>query len=133
MKILVGFILRPDGMAAVNRGIDEARIRGAELIILHSSRGGPDEALEAVLEYREALQELDSRLQHLGLDYRIEEHVQGHDPVDDLLEVAEAESVDLIVVGMRRRSPVGKLVLGSQAQKILLRAPCPVLAVHIDD
>jgi nucleotide-binding universal stress UspA family protein len=45
------------------------------------------------------------------------------------VEFANDEGIDLIVIGVRRRSPVGKLVLGSNAQDILLRADCPVLAV----
>jgi len=46
--------------------------------------------------------------------------------------VAEETAADFIVIGLRRRSPVGKLFLGSQAQQILLDAPCPVLAVKAD-
>ncbi len=45
------------------------------------------------------------------------------------MSAAERSSADLIVIGLRRRSPVGKLILGSNAQRILLDAPCPVLAV----
>jgi nucleotide-binding universal stress UspA family protein len=51
------------------------------------------------------------------------------DPAEDLINVAEEVNADLIVIGLRRRSPVGKLILGSNAQRILLDAPCPVLAV----
>jgi nucleotide-binding universal stress UspA family protein len=51
------------------------------------------------------------------------------DVADDLIAVAEETSADFIVIGLRRRSPVGKLILGSNAQRILLDAPCPVLAV----
>jgi nucleotide-binding universal stress UspA family protein len=46
-----------------------------------------------------------------------------------MVEIADEEGADLIVIGLRRRSPVGKLVLGSNAQDILLSANCPVLAV----
>jgi nucleotide-binding universal stress UspA family protein len=55
--------------------------------------------------------------------------VRGLDPAEDLLKVAEEVSAELIIIGLRRRSPVGKLILGSNAQRILLDAPCPVLAV----
>ena len=55
--------------------------------------------------------------------------VRGVDPADDLIAVAEEVDADLIVIGLRRRSPVGKLIMGSNAQQILLDASCPVLAV----
>ena len=55
--------------------------------------------------------------------------MRGLDPAEDLINVAEEVSADLIVIGLRRRSPVGKLILGTNAQRILLDAPCPVLAV----
>ncbi|MFC6706130.1 universal stress protein [Flexivirga alba] len=51
------------------------------------------------------------------------------DATDELLRIADEESADLLVIGLRRRSPVGKLILGANAQRILLDAACPVLAV----
>lgn len=51
------------------------------------------------------------------------------DVADDLISVADQRNAQVIVIGLRRRSPVGKLILGSNAQRILLDAPCPVLAV----
>ena len=55
------------------------------------------------------------------------------DPADDLVNVAQDVEADIIVIGLRRRSPVGKLILGSNAQRVLLDAPCPVLAVKADE
>lgn len=46
-----------------------------------------------------------------------------------LVDIAEETNAELIVIGLRRRTPVGKLILGSQAQRVLLDANCPVLAV----
>ena len=57
--------------------------------------------------------------------------VRGFEPAEDLIGIAEDSDADLIVIGLRRRTPVGKLILGSNAQRILLDAPCPVLAVKV--
>ncbi len=55
--------------------------------------------------------------------------MRGFEPAEDLISIAEASGAELIVIGLRRRTPVGKLILGSNAQRILLDAHCPVLAV----
>ena len=52
---------------------------------------------------------------------------------DAVLGVAEEVGAELLVVGIRRRSPVGKALLGSNAQRIILNAACPVLTVRVDD
>ena len=92
-------------------------------------RGGTRDEAEEAVRYRQELQRVDERLAGEGIDYEIRELVLGHSPSEDLLQFCGDERADLIVIGIRRRSPVGKLVLGSNAQDILLRAECAVLAV----
>jgi len=132
MKILVGYLKSPEGQAALDAAIAETRLRGGELVVVHSMRGGTrDEAQQAVL-YREELEAVQQRLAGEGIAHRIREFVLGQAPAEDLLQAASAEGADLIVIGLRRRSAVGKLLLGSNAQDILLQAECPVLAVKAD-
>ena len=57
---------------------------------------------------------------------------QGQDAVETIVDVVERTQARVLVLGLRRRSPVGKLVLGSAAQRLLLDAPCPVLCVKPD-
>ena len=56
----------------------------------------------------------------------------AHDSAEELISTAETTDADFIVIGLRRRSPVGKLLLGSNAQRVLLDAACPVLAVKAE-
>lgn len=119
--VVIGYRPIPEGEAALAAGIEEARLRGATVHVVHARPGGGDDeaALEAVRP----------RLEASGLTYHLrlgEEHLE---PADDLVALAEESGADLIVIGLRRRSPVGKLILGSNAQRVLLDAPCPVLAV----
>jgi nucleotide-binding universal stress UspA family protein len=129
MKIVVGYLQTPEGEAALDRAIDEAKLRGASLQVVHSMRGGTRDEAEEAIRSREGLERVERRLQSEGVDHEVRELVLGHSPSEDLLAFCEDEGADLIVIGIRRRSPVGKLVLGSNAQDILLRADCPVLAV----
>ncbi len=129
MRIVAGFLRSPEGRAALQRAITETRLRDGELLVVHSMRGGERDELENVLTYREEFEQLEKQLNEEGIRYRLVEYARGNAPSEDLLQASEDEDADLIVIGIRRRSPVGKLILGSNAQDILLHADCAVLAV----
>jgi nucleotide-binding universal stress UspA family protein len=126
--IVVGFIRTPEGEAAVAAAVEESRRRGGRLVVVHSARGGDQDA-SAVMADRDALEKVEADLRGSGVEVVIRDFARGNDPAEDLVDVAGAEQAALIVIGLRRRSPVGKLLLGSNAQQILLTADCPVLAV----
>lgn len=126
--VVVGFIRSPEGEAAVAAAVEEVRRRGGRLVVVHSSKGGDQEAGEVIAD-RDALEALEARLRGDGVEVVVRDFARGNDPSEDLIDVADKEHAALIVIGLRRRSPVGKLLMGSNAQQILLTADCPVLAV----
>jgi nucleotide-binding universal stress UspA family protein len=126
--IVVGFIRSPEGEAAVAAAVEEARRRGGRLVVVHSAKGGDQDA-ETVIADRDALEAAEQRLRGDGIEVTVRDLARGNDPAEDLVDVANSEQAALIVIGLRRRSPVGKLLMGSNAQQILLTADCPVLAV----
>lgn len=130
--IVVGYVPKPEGRAALRRAAEEAQLRDAKLVVVNSHRGGRsfDEDESAASEA--ALAEVRQQLEPTGVPYELRQLVRGLDPAEDLIAVAEQAKAEFIVIGLRRRSPVGKLILGSNAQRILLDAPCPVLAVKAD-
>lgn len=123
--IVVGYVPKPEGRAALRRAVDEAKLRRARLLIVQSQRG--ESAVEPAAE--ESLEEARRELAAAGLTCEDRQSVVGLEPAEHLMSVAAETDADFIVIGLRRRSPVGKLILGSNAQRILLDAPCPVLAV----
>jgi nucleotide-binding universal stress UspA family protein len=126
--VVVGFIRSAEGEAAVDAAVEEVRRRGGRLVVVHSSKGGEQDA-ETVIADRDALEAVEARLRDDGVEVVVRDFARGKDPAEDLVDVANSEQAALIVIGLRRRSPVGKLLLGSNAQRILLTADCPVLAV----
>lgn len=117
-RIVVGYSSTPEGRAALRRSLSEATLRTAGLVVLH---GADDD-----------LAELTSDLEAGGVPYELRSWEDGNDPAEGLLELAEDTGAAFIVIGLRRRSPVGKLLLGSNAQRVLLDASCPVLAVKAE-
>lgn len=126
--IVVGFIRSPEGQAAIDAAVEEARRRGGRLVVVHSSKGGDQDA-DTVIADRDALEAVEAKLRGDGVEVVVRDFARGNDPAEDLVDVANSEQAALIVIGLRRRSPVGKLLMGSNAQQILLTADCPVLAV----
>jgi nucleotide-binding universal stress UspA family protein len=129
--VVVGYVAKPEGEAAVEQGIAEAKLRGAGLVVVNSQRGGREYDDSVSLRTEQDLSALDAKLKDSGVDYEVRHLVRGQEPAEDLISIAESCDADLIVIGLRRRTPVGKLILGSNAQRILLDAPCPVLAVKV--
>ena len=127
MSIVVGYVPKPEGRAALHHAIDEARRRSTRLLVVNASRG--DAYLDPGLASAQDLELVRSSLEQSGVEHDLRQQVRGKDPADEVIELAEEVGAGLIVIGMRRRTPVGKLLLGSTAQRILLDAPCPVLAV----
>jgi len=129
LNIVTGFRPSTESRAAIDRAIAEARLRGGTVLVVHSMHGGERDELEQVIGYRKRFEQLRTQLEASGVDHELIEYARGNSPAEDLLEVARERDAELIVIGVRRRSPVGKLVLGSNAQRVLLEADCPVLAV----
>ena len=127
MTIVVGYVPTPEGEAALAAGIQEAGLREEPLHVVNTSRG--DSLVDTRFASEEALAAVRARLAESGVVYEIEQQVGSHDASDELVDVADRVKASLIVIGLRRRSPTGKLITGSQAQRILLEAHCPVLAV----
>jgi nucleotide-binding universal stress UspA family protein len=127
MTIVVGYVPTPEGEAALSAAVAEARLRDQPLHVVNSSRG--DALADSRFASEGALQAVRTRLDQAGVVYEIDQQVRGHDASEEVVEAAERVQASLIVIGLRRRTPTGKLITGSQAQRILLDAGCPVLAV----
>lgn len=125
MAVIVGYLATPEGEAALEAGIVEARRREARIVVVISRRSRHDDHTEV----EAMLDALRDRLDEAEVAYEVRLLGRGNDVATDLIGAAEEFAAELIVIGLRRRSPVGKLILGSNAQRILLDAPCPVLAV----
>lgn len=129
MTVVVGYLPTAEGRAALRRAAEECRLRGTDLVVVDSTGGtddlGKGDGAAPEQELRTVLAELDAA----GLSHRVVPVAQDADHAEEILVTAEDLSAEVIVIGLRRRSPVGKLVLGSSAQRVLLDAPCAVLAV----
>lgn len=131
--IVVGYVPSPEGEAALDRAVDEAGLRGSSLLVVNSQRGGRTADYEEMALTNEQVQVIHDRLHAAGIEHDVRGLIRGNDPADDLVAIAEEASAEMIVIGLRKRTPVGKLIMGSNAQRILLDATCPVLAVKRAD
>jgi nucleotide-binding universal stress UspA family protein len=131
MKMVVGYVNTPEGKAALQWAIDQAGRHGGEIVVVHSIKGGGswESEEEEILTYRRELDAIDQRLTEAGIPHVIRRLIRGLTPAEDLVRVVAEEGADLIVIGLRRRSRTGKLLVGSDAQDILMSAECPVVAV----
>ncbi len=125
--IVVGFIPNPQGQAALEQGLAEARLRGGRLMIVNAA--GTDAFGDERRVGEEDLGGLRDTLQDSGVAYEVRRTGSDQNAAESLVAVAEETGAVLVVIGLRPRSLVGKFLMGSNAQRILLDAPCPVLSV----
>jgi nucleotide-binding universal stress UspA family protein len=110
-----------------------ARDYNARLILLHVIpppmviyAGGPvpAETWPSTEEVQEKLRHLEGRVHKV----RVESQVLEGDPVDMIVRAAEETSSDVIVMGTHGRTGLGRLLMGSVAESVIRKAPCPVLS-----
>lgn len=129
MKILVGY----DGSGAAKDAIDTARKYAAALdatvsIVTSMVKGTENEQTE-ILQAERGLNYAESLFTAEKIACETHLLIRGLSPGEDLVRFAEENDVDLVVVGVKRRSKVGKLLMGSTAQFVIIKAPCPVLSI----
>jgi nucleotide-binding universal stress UspA family protein len=131
MSILIGYVPTPEGEAALEAGLEEARLRNTGVVILNSPRKGAP--VDAALASEEQVAGLLARATAANVDAVVRQPAHTDDLTEEFISVAEETGASLIVIGLRRRSQVGKFIMGSHAQRILLQADRPVLAVKAPD
>jgi nucleotide-binding universal stress UspA family protein len=126
MTVVVGYIPDQYGEAALSAGIEEAGRRQTDLVVVNATKG------DALVDRRyvgdAGLTALNDRLAALDLRSDVRQMI-GADVADELVRVARETAAEVIVIGLRHRTPVGKMIMGSVAQQVLLDAPCWVIAV----
>jgi nucleotide-binding universal stress UspA family protein len=125
--VVVGYVPSAEGRAALRRGAEEARVRGTRLVVVNATRG------DALVDERylsgAGVEELRAELDALDVPAELHQVSAGDDIAEDLDRIADEVDAELVVIGLRRRTPVGKLILGSAASRILLTVGRPVMAV----
>ena len=124
--IVVGYSADPFGRAALEHGIAEAKLRNSSLHVVNSTAG--DAYVDAKFAQPTEVHDIEERLANCGVAYELSQPV-GVDAAHELLTAMDRDDAELLVIGIRHRNPVGKLLLGSVAQQLLLECPKPVLAV----
>jgi|MudIll2142460700_1097286.scaffolds.fasta_scaffold05651_4 nucleotide-binding universal stress UspA family protein len=129
MRILIGYDMTDPAEKALAVGLDYARKLGAKLILTASLIGGTKEDVEEINAFEKGLRLAEKKAKDSGV--KCEKHLlmRGNAPGEDIVSFAKENRADLIVIGVKKRSKVGKLMFGSTAQYIILEADCPVLAV----
>lgn len=131
MTIVVGYIPTSEGEAALTAAIGEAARRGEPVRVINVGRDDASRDDRFIDEIE--VNRLEARFRAAGITGEVRQLVRGREPAEEIVVVAEELGASLIVIGLRRRTPTGKLLFGSQAQRILLDADCPVLAVKTSD
>jgi nucleotide-binding universal stress UspA family protein len=125
--VVVGYVPSPEGRAALAKGVEEARFRGARLVVVNTTRG--DALVDERYLQDGAAAELAAELAGLDVEAELRRAGGGEDVAEDLDRIAGEVDAELVVIGLRRRTPIGKLILGSAASRILLTVHYPVMAV----
>jgi nucleotide-binding universal stress UspA family protein len=131
MSVVVAYAPTPEGRAALARAGQECRLRSAGLVIVKSAANRLPDGVD-LAAYEAELATAAAELEADGVTVDLRDVDGEAPPAEDVLTAAAQTAAEVIVIGLRRRTPVGKLLLGSNAQRILLDAQCPVLAVKAE-
>ncbi len=129
MKFLVGFNGSKAAQAALALARDYAEIFGAKVFVITSMGGGMSEKTEKIGQAEKDLVVAEKFLQEKGISCETHQLARGLSPGEDLVQFSKENDIDQIFVGVEKMSRTQKIIVGSSAQYIILKAPCPVVTV----
>ena len=128
MTVAVAHQVSPTSRKALAQAVQEAKYRDTDLAVLHVVGSIDADNSEA---YRLGVSDEIEKVvgQDPGVPWELHLATGGVDLAETLLALVDTVDADLLVIGARQRSPVGKALLGSVAQTVILHASLPVLVV----
>jgi len=129
MKIMVAYKDTKESQLALDIAKTHSRFFNAKLLIVSSSEGGKGEDPEEINKMTLKLEEIKTGLSQEGIQCEVTQLARGLSPGEDIVFFADENNVDIIYVGIQKKSRTSKLLLGSTAQFIILKASCPVISV----
>ena len=129
MKILVGYDGTNSAKEALNLAKSHAKAFGASVEVVTSMQKGTESERKDIEQAERGLAYAKSLFEEDGIACNTHLLIRGLTAGEDLVKFADENQIDQIVVGVKRRSKVGKLLMGSSAQYVILQAQCPVVAV----
>jgi nucleotide-binding universal stress UspA family protein len=126
VSVVVGYIPNEYGEAALTEALAEAQRRGTGVVVVNATRG--DSLVDKRYVGDQSRGELEDRLSAAPVDVELRQSVVT-DVATEILTVAREVGAEALVIGIRHRSQVGKMLMGSVATRLLMEAPCPVVAV----
>ena len=129
MKILVAYKNTKESQLALEIAKTHSRYFDAEILLVSSSEGGKGEDPEEISKITLKLEEIKTTLNQEGIQCEATQLARGLSPGEDIVFYADENNVDMIYVGIQKKSRTSKLLLGSTAQYIILKASCPVISV----
>lgn len=129
MKILVGYDGSNSGKEALNLAKNHALAFKGEVEVITSMQKGTEKDREDMEQAERGLEYAEALFKENSIPCKTHLLIRGLTPGEDLVEFAKENNIDEIVVGVKRRSKVGKLLMGSHAQYVILNAHCPVVTV----
>ena len=127
MKFLVGYNGSDEAKAALSLAKDFAKTYNARVLVMSSMEGGSGEKPEDINQAEQNLRDAKDFLDEQGVECETHQLARGFTPGEDLVKFAEENQIDQIFVGIEKKSRTSKLILGSTAQFVILKAPCPVI------
>lgn len=129
MKIVVGYDGTNSAKEALNLAKVHAKAFNASVDVVTSMQKGTESEREEIEQAERGLEYAKSLFEEDAIACSTHLLIRGLSAGEDLVEYAAENQIDEIIVGVKRRSKVGKLLMGSTAQYVILQAECPVVSV----
>jgi nucleotide-binding universal stress UspA family protein len=130
MRFLVGYNGSEEAQAALRLARTYAEKFGARVLVITSMGGGASEKPERIGKAAKDLAFAEQFLKEKGVVCESHQLARGLSPGEDIVNFAEQHDIDQIFIGVEKVSRTQKIIVGSNAQYIILKAPCPVVTVR---